>query len=92
MQVVSTVDSIASAYKELYGRQPSEEVIRFIAAIIRTGEKLTALGQQHKEESYSEKEKIDFQQLVTGIDDPEIACNIAEYFSLCYKTGCAIEV
>lgn len=91
MQVVSTVDSIASAYKEQYGKQPSERAIRFIAAITRNGEKLTTLGQQHTEESNTEKETIDFQQLVTGIDDPETTCNIAEYYALCYMKGCATE-
>ena len=88
MQVVSNVESIVSAYKEQFGKQPSERAIRFIAAITRTGEMLTALGQQHKEESYTRMGEGDFQQLVTGINDPENACNIAEYFSLCYMEGC----
>ena len=92
MQVVNNVESIVSAYKEQYGRQPSEGAIRFIAAITRTGEKLTALGQQHTEESYTRMGEGAFQQLVTGIDDPETACNIAEYYSLCYMAGCATEV
>lgn len=88
MQVISKVESIVSAYKEQHGKQPSKKAIRFIAAITRTGEKLVALGHQHTEESYTRMGEGDFQQLVTGIDDPETACNIAEYYALCYMEGC----
>lgn len=91
MQTVNTVESIVSAYNEQYGRRPSKKAIRFIEAIIRTGEKLTALGQQHTEESHTRMDEGDFQQLVTSIDDSETACNIAEYYSLCYMEGCATE-
>ena len=89
MQIVSAVESIVPLYEEQHGKHPSVRAIHFIEEICRTGEKLESLGGQHAEEGCYPMQSGDFQQLASGIEDPETAHNIAEYYQICYGDGYA---
>lgn len=83
------VESFISAYESQYGKRPSEKAMRIMEWIAQTGEKLTALGLRHVEENRPKAPHRFFQHLASGINDPETAYSIAEYYQLCYEDGYA---